>query len=338
MAAATGGGTTRRGVLVTFAVDCAETIGLGIAAFVTASVALRAQTAAAAADVAVQVFLLIGVLRSVRPPDETHPLGYGRERFYWSLLAALGIFVGGGVLGLDAAIHAALRPSAVHPGPAAYLVLALTVALDGFALEIALRPERQRAAARGVPLRSYLYRSTDPASTTNVVGGGSAVIGGVAAIAGLALTQVTGSPAPDAVAGALIGLLLLAASVLLLHTNRDLLSGRGLAPPVVRQMSQVIADQDEVVGVTDLFAMVIGPSSLIVDGDVVFSDDIDVPQLEETITRCVAALRARWPAIEYAYLTPVSKARPRRVARAGSDAIDGGDIAHTQSSSDNTWS
>ncbi len=61
---------------------------------VTGSVALRAQTAANAADVAVQVFLLIGVLSSVRAPDQTHPLGYGRERFFWSLLAALGIFLG----------------------------------------------------------------------------------------------------------------------------------------------------------------------------------------------------------------------------------------------------
>jgi divalent metal cation (Fe/Co/Zn/Cd) transporter len=171
MAKTTDSGTTRRGVLLTFAVDCAETLGLVIAGWVTGSVALRAQTAAAA-DVAVQVFLLIGVLRSVRPPDEAHPLGYGPERFYWSLFAALGIFVGGGVLGFDQAIQAALRPSAVHPGPFAYLVLAVTLALDAFALEVALRPERERAAAHGVTLRSYLYRSADPASTTNVVGGG----------------------------------------------------------------------------------------------------------------------------------------------------------------------
>ena len=328
MATATGGGTTRRGVLVTFAVDCGETIGLAIAAWVTSSVALRAQTAAAAADVGVQVFLLIGVLRSVRAPDETHPLGYGREGFYWSLLAAVGIFVGGGVLGLDQAIHAALHPSPVHPDPLAYLVLALTVALDAFALEVALRPERRRAAERGVSLRSYLYRSTDPASTTNVVGGGCAVIGGMAAIPGLAVTQVTGSPAPDAVAGALIGLLLLAASVLLLQTNRDLLSGRGLAPSIIRQMSQVIGEQDGVVTVPDLFAVVIGPSSLIVDGDVVFAADLDVQSLEKTITRCVAALRTRWPAIEYVYLTPVSKARPRRVARSESRAVDRDNAAH----------
>ena len=114
----TKGGTTRRSVLVSFAVSCAETLGLAAAAWVTGSAALRAQTAASAADVAVQVFLLIGVLSSVRPPDETHPLGYGRERFFWSLFAALGIFVGGGVLGIDEAVRSALHPAAVRSYPA----------------------------------------------------------------------------------------------------------------------------------------------------------------------------------------------------------------------------
>jgi divalent metal cation (Fe/Co/Zn/Cd) transporter len=92
---------TRLGVLAFLAVNCAETLALAVAAWVTGSVALRAQTAARAADVAVGVFLFIGVLSSARPPDDSHPLGYGRERFFWSLFAALGIFIGGGGLALD---------------------------------------------------------------------------------------------------------------------------------------------------------------------------------------------------------------------------------------------
>ncbi len=319
----TEGGTTRRSVLVSFAVSCAETLGLAAAAWVTGSAALRAQTAASAADVAVQVFLLIGVLSSVRPPDETHPLGYGRERFFWSLFAALGIFVGGGVLGIDEAVRSALHPAAVRSYPIAYLVLAATVALDAFALEIALRPMRKQAAGHGVPLRAYLRRSTDPVSTTNVVGGGCSVIGGVAAMAGLALSQVTGSVASDTVASALIGLLLLAASALLLRTNRDLLAGRGVPTAMVRQMSQVIAAQAGVIDVPDLFAVVIGPSSLIVDGDVTFANDLDVPAVEKTITHCITALTERWPTIQYVYLTPVSRARPRRAVRSGAHAVDG---------------
>jgi cation diffusion facilitator family transporter len=322
MTETTESGTTRRSVLVSLVVNCAETLGLGVAAGATGSVALRAQTAANAADVAVQVFLLIGVLSSVRPPDQTHPLGYGRERFFWSLLAALGIFLGGGVLGLDEAVRAALHPSASHSYPVAYLVLVTTVVLDAFALEIGLRPAREQAAGRGVSLRDHLGQSTDPALTTVVVGGGCSVIGGITATVGLILSEVTGSPVPDTVASALIGLLLLLASVLLLRTNRDLLSGRGVPSPMLREMSQVISEQAGVVDVPDLFAVVIGPSSLVVDGDVTFADALDVPAVEQTILHCVHVLRERWPLIKYVYLTPVGKARPTRAARSG--ALHGG--------------
>ena len=313
--------TTRRGVVVSLATDCAETVGLVVAAWATGSVALRAQTAVNAAGVAVQVFLLIGVLSSARLPDQSHPLGYGRERFFWSLLAALGIFLGGGALGLDEAVRAALHPSAVHSYLVAYLVLGATVALDAFALEVALRPVREQAAGSGVSLPNHLRRSTDPAATTNVVSGGCSVIGGVTAAAGLVLSQVTGSPAPDTVASALISLLLLISSVFLLRTNRDLLSGRGVPPAMLGEMSGVIAAQAGVVDVPDLFTIVVGPSSLVVDGDVIFAGDLDVPALEKTILHCVHVLRQRWPQIKYVYLTPVRKPRPTRAARAG--AVDG---------------
>lgn len=106
------------------AVNSAETLALGVAAWVTGSVALQAQTAANLADVAVEVFLRIGVFRSARPPDDAHPLGYGRERCFWSLFAALGILRGGGGLAIEGALRSALHPERVGSYPVAYLVLA----------------------------------------------------------------------------------------------------------------------------------------------------------------------------------------------------------------------
>jgi cation diffusion facilitator family transporter len=308
---------THRSVLASLAVNSAETVALGITAWLTGSVAIRAQTAANAAEMAVGVFLIIGVLSSARLPDDTHPLGYGRERFFWSLFAALGILVGGVGLALDGALGAALDPSPVENFPLAYLVLATTIALDALALYIGLRAVRRQAAGRGVSLVSQVRRSTDPASVTVVVGGGCAVIGGVVAAAGLVVAQATGSPTPDTVASALIGLLLLVASTLLLRTNRDLLSGRGVRPPVLAEMRRIVAAQGGVVSVPDLFGIVVGPSSVIVDGDVSFDDDLDLPAVERTIMHAAVALRQRWPSVEYVYLTPVARARPRRVTQTG---------------------
>ena len=312
MATPTDTKATRQSVLVSMAVNFAETIALGVVAWLSGSVALRAQTAANLADVAVEVFLLIGVLNSAREPDETHPLGYGGERFYWALFAALGIFAGGGGLAIESALRSALHPTHVDSYPLTYTVLATTAVLDLFALVATLRPVRRQAATLGMSLSAYMRRSTDPAAITVVVAGACAVIGCAIAAVGLALSQITKSVMPDTVAGALIGVLLFCASVFLLRSNRQLLTGRGVPQPMVIEMRKIVRAQEGVVDVPDLFAVVVGPSSLIVDGDVTFADDLDVPAVEQAILRAAAALRERWPSIEYVYLTPVAERRLRR--------------------------
>jgi cation diffusion facilitator family transporter len=311
-----GANSSNASVVVSLAVNCLEVLGLGLTAWFTGSTAIKAQTAANAGEVAVTVFLLIGVLSSVRGPDDTHPLGYGRDRFFWSLFAALGLFVGGGGLALDQAVESALRPSPVHTYLLAYLVLGATAALDASAVVVGLRPLREQAARRGISSRAYLRISTDPAAVTVVVGGGCAVIGAFVAATGLAISEVTGSPIADTIASGLIGLLLLAASVLLLRTNRQLLTGRGVGPVLLGEMRKVVAQQPGVSDVPDLFAVVVGPLSLVVDGDVTFEHGIDVSEVESSIASAASELRQRWPMIQYIYLTPVATKRPRGAARA----------------------
>jgi len=311
--------TTNIGVVTALVVNCVEVVGLGVAAWITGSTALRAQTAVNAAEVAVVVFLLVGVLSSVRGPDERHPLGHGRERFFWSLFAALGLFLGGGGLALDEAIRSALRPEQVHSYTLAYAVLAATAILDVYSLETGLRPFRQQASDRKLSSRAFLRRSTDPALVTIVIGGSCAVVGAGLAAAGLAASQASASPTPDTIASALIGLMLVAASVFLVQINRDLIGGRGVAPTTLKEMRSVVASQPGVVDVPDLFAVVVGPASLVVDGNVIFSDDLDVPVVEQTIMRTNEELRRRWPSIEYIYLTPVPAKSPRLARNHGDE-------------------
>ena len=100
------------------------------------------------------------------------------------------------------------------------------------------------------------------------------------AAVGFAGREITGRPIADAPASTLIGLILLATSVILPHTNRDLLTGWSVPPGQSTRMRRLVGAQPGVVGVPDLFAIVVGPSSLIVDADVIFDDGLDVPRVE----------------------------------------------------------
>jgi divalent metal cation (Fe/Co/Zn/Cd) transporter len=76
------------------------------------------------------VFLLIAQRRSSRPPDDQHPLGYGREAFFWALIAALGVFVAAAAFSLREGIDELIRPSATSSFAVAYIVLAISAVFD----------------------------------------------------------------------------------------------------------------------------------------------------------------------------------------------------------------
>ena len=303
--------TSRRSVVVGLVVAVGQTAALALAAYTTSSAALLTQTVTNLADVAVGAFLLVAVVSSDRPADDLHPLGYGRERFFWSFVAAVGIFVGGFGAAAVETVRTALDPTPTGSYAVGFVVLAVVVTLDAVALAVALRPLARQARRSGVSARTLLWRGSDPAVTTVVLSSATGLLGGVVAAVGLGGTAASGSPWPDVVASALIAGLLLVTSAVLLRTNRELLTGRGLPPSELELMRALVAACPGVVSVPDVFAVVVGPAMLIVDGDVVFDDDLDVPDVEEVIVGAADGLRQRWPAIAYVYLNPVAAARSR---------------------------
>lgn len=304
---------SRLAVYVALAVALAETVGLVVASSATGSPALWSQTAANVSDVGVQVFLLVGVLASGRRPDTSHPLGYGRERFFWSLLAALGVLAGGCVVAFEEAFRAGAHPPAVHSFTIGYAVLGATLALDAVALGYAVRPVRRQATARRLSFVDWLRRTTDPTATTEVVGNSIGVAGSLLAIVALLVTQMTHDPSANAAASGLIGLVLIAAAIALVQTNRNLLTERGISPRMLDRMRSVVEAEPGVLEVPDLFGIVLGPASIVVGGELTFADELNVPEVERVLGEAGDALRRRWPSIDYVYLTPVANPRHRGV-------------------------
>jgi cation diffusion facilitator family transporter len=289
-----------------------QLVALAVAAAITSSSALLSQTFVAAADLGVQVFLAVGVVASSREPDDTHPLGYGRERFFWTLFAALAIFVSGCTVAVEEAVSTLVNPVPVTSFTVGYVVLAVSIVLDGVPFVAALRETRTRARVKGRTLREHFSGTTEPATVTELIANGIGVSGGILALVALVLVQATGSVVPDAIASILIGVALITAAIALTQRNRALLTGRGVHPAMLQHMHEVVAGTPGVIEVPDLFAVVVGPSELVIDGDITLQDELNVPDVEATIDRASAALRDHWPEIRYVYLTPVPERRPRR--------------------------
>jgi len=119
-----------RTVLVAIGADLGVALAkVGTAVF-TGSSAVAAGAAEALADTANDVFLLIAQRRSSRPPDDQHPLGYGREAYFWALIAALGVFVTAAAFSLREGITELIHPSTSSSFAVAYIVLGISAVLD----------------------------------------------------------------------------------------------------------------------------------------------------------------------------------------------------------------
>jgi cation diffusion facilitator family transporter len=294
-------GESSRIVVITLAVIVVETLALGLAAWRSGSAALFALTAQSVAGLVVEGLLLVGSLRSGRPADDRHPLGYGREAYFWSLFAALAIFLGGGAL----ALGEAWRTLGEEPGQGAYgieyAVLVGVLIANVWSLRAVVGPVGRNR------IRSYagdLRRTSDPIVVTVVLDNATSVAGTVLALLGLALHQATGAPVFDALASAGIGVLLIVVAAALLARGRELITGRAIPPTTQQSLVEAVEATTGVNQVVDLKAVVAGPRQVVVMADVAFDRDLDVQGVEAVTNSVMAAVRETLPVEAHVSLTP----------------------------------
>ena len=194
-----------------------------VAGVLTSSSALLAEAAHSAADTLNQAFLLASIRKGRRPADSRHPFGYGQERYFWSLLAAFGIFVAGAGFSVFEGVLALTHPDHGHDALIGYVVLVVAGAAECVSFARALLQTRQQAAGRNLGLLAHLRSSTDTTVKAALFEDSTAMVGLALAAAGLALRQLTGSEVWDAAASITIGGLLVIVAVRLGLDNRELL-------------------------------------------------------------------------------------------------------------------
>jgi cation diffusion facilitator family transporter len=277
-----------------------------VAGVVAGSSAMLAEGAHSVADTLNQGFLLASLRRSARPPDRRHPFGYGNERYFWSLLAAFGIFVAGagysifeGVLTITG--HEAGGGERVW---LAFAVLGLAALLEGTSWVRAYVQARRETRDSGRDLVEHVRRTPDVTFKAALFEDTAAMIGLVIAAAGLALREITGSAFWDGLASILIGLLLVVVAFALGRDSRSLLIGQSVEPEIQRRIRAEIASAPGVTGVNELFTMHFGPDEVLVAAKVNFSDEISADEAEDIAGDIDRRLQEGLPIVRHVFLDP----------------------------------
>jgi cation diffusion facilitator family transporter len=297
-------------VLLAGGANLAIAVAKLVAGFLTGSSAMLAEGAHSVADTVNQLFLLTALSRSKKPADAQHPFGYGMERYFWSLLAAVGIFVLGAGFSIYEGIHSLLHPEPVESVVVAYVVLGVSFLFEGASWLKAVLQLRREAGDRGVGVFQHVFTTPDPTVKTVAFEDTAALVGILLAVLGITLHVVTGSGVWDGLASIAIGVLLVGVAVSLGSSSKRNLIGEAMPPSVRDGLTEIINDSVGVTVVVELLTMRLGPGDVLVAARVDVEDTFTGDDLERVADAVERRIRDRYPEVRHVFLDPTKATEP----------------------------
>ncbi|HAF16229.1 MAG TPA: cation transporter [Blastocatellia bacterium] len=276
------------------------------AAFVTGSSGMMAEALHSVADTTNQVFLLLGLSFFKRPASKKHPFGYGKERFFWSFIAAIFIFGVGSTYAIYEGVVKLGHPHTPENLNWAYLVLGISFVLEGASIALAIYQEKKEARHEGLTFLDYLRESKDPTAKTVIFEDSAALLGLVIAAGGLFLTEhhtgPNGGAYWDGVASILIGVVLAIVAFILARSSRGLLLGEAANPKSVRAIALAIQSHPNVVKVVELLTMHLAPKQILINAHINLRDDLLTADIVKTVEEVEELIKRAEPKVEMIFL------------------------------------
>jgi cation diffusion facilitator family transporter len=277
-----------------------------IAASVTGSSAMLSEGVHSLIDTGNQLLLLYGLRRAAKPPDREHPLGHGRELYFWSFIVAVLLFsLGAGVAFYEGVIHV-LHPEPVENAGVSYAVLALSAIFEGFSWCVAFNEfNRQRG---DLDLFSAVRQSKDPIALTVLFEDSAALAGIAVAFIGIFAAGLFDIPELDGLASIGISIILAVTAVFLARESKGLLLGERASPDLEAAIVTIAAQDEAVRGVNGVLTVHLAPDQIVVALSAEFEDNLSVPDIEACIVRVERRLRAEHPEIREVFVKPQTAA------------------------------
>jgi cation diffusion facilitator family transporter len=281
------GGESTTTVVIAFFANLAISVAKTVVAMVTGSASMLAESAHSWADTGNQVLLYVADKRGRRPADASHPLGYGREAYMWSLMAAFGLFTAGAVVSVWNGVSKLTASSEEDVSYTwAYAVLGMAFLFEGVSFLQAFRQTRREAKELERDVIEHALQTSDPTLRAVFAEDSAALVGLVVAAVGVLLHQVTGDPVYDAIGSILVGLLLGVVAILLINQNRRFITGQESDPKLRALTIERLKQLPAVSRVAYLRLEFVGPRQTLL----VASVDIDGDQPESKVAYCLREL------------------------------------------------
>lgn len=248
-------------------------------------------------DLATGAILYIGVHRSKKDADDRYQFGYGREVFFWVLLAGISMFIGTGGLSVYLGYQQIVQPSGVSSVWLALSMLLFGFLTNGYAFRLSLQRLRQvdKKASWWKQLLQSSIVETKATLLIDFLGTTAAFVGLIA----LSAFALTGNARLDGIGSVAIGLIMMSGAILLIRDVRDLIVGRSVEPEVAQKIIKATLSVRDIQSVLDLRTMYLGSARLLVIVEVHVKDGLHTDQIEQIIDTIKETVHRRVPLVHH---------------------------------------
>ena len=275
-----------------------------IAGGISNSAAMIAEGVHSVVDTVNELLLLLGIHRSKKLPDATHPFGYGKELYFWSFIVSIMIFGLGGGISIYQGIAHIIKPEELGDPTINYIVLSLSIVFEGTSLIIAIKQFNQ---IRGTtPFWRAVIKSKDPSSFLVLFEDAAAVAGLFIVMICVYISHRFNKPYVDGVASLLVGLILVVVSAILARESRSLLMGEGVSTQTRDKICRLVEGDNHVTKVMHILSTYQSPTEVLLMLIVAFKEDMDTSEINVAIDRIRDDVKTEFKFVRFVVIQPES--------------------------------
>ncbi|HEX7130985.1 MAG TPA: cation diffusion facilitator family transporter [Iamia sp.] len=299
---AAGGEHGTKAVVAAMLANGAIAIAKFVAFLVTGASSLLAESIHSVADTGNQGLLLLGGKRAKRAEDEEHPFGYGRERYFWSFVVAIVLFMLGAVFAVYEGIHKIQHPEHLESPIWAFGVLGFAIVVEALSFRTAI-VEANKVRGRA-SWTQFIRHSKSPELPVVLLEDSGAMAGLVIAFAAVTTSELTDEPIWDGIGTLSIGILLGIIAIVLVIEMKSLLIGEAATKKDVESIRAAVEIDPAVQQLIHMRTQHQGPEELLVGMKVELDHTLTFPEVSEVVNRIERNVRRAVPMARIMYIEP----------------------------------
>lgn len=280
-----------------------------IVSFITGSTAMLAESIHSTADSFNQVLLLIGHKKAKKSPSEMHSFGYANEVFFWSLMVAVLLFFVGAMFSIYEGAHKLMHPEELKNVYWIFAVLISSILIEAKSFQVAFSEFRKTTS---LPYFKAIRASTQVSLIVVVLEDSAAMAGLVVVLLSTLLAWLV-NPIFDAIGSIMVGLLLLAVSILLIAEVKNLIVGESMTREKRHIMTRIVKNYRQIGHINRMQTMAMGDSTYLVLLSVDVDDNMKASEAEDLIEKLKIQLKKEIPEIGIIYIELQDSVRNRKV-------------------------